>query len=531
LTAGTNVTFTSTANDITINASGGGGGSYTFTNGGTGTTLVSTASTVTDFKPVSITAGTNVTISNSGTDILISSAGVAGGSTLNAVSQPTSASTYYPTFISSATNTTISAVNMDSGGLTYVPQTNTLTAGLMNSVTFTAGSSSPTIGFVGHATSASQVQTTGIPSSASIYYPTFVPTSTSNNSEVLAKDVGLTYRPSDNTLTTSLYVGDTFTSTAVIPAIGFVGAATSASTIQTTGIPSSASIYYPTFVPTATSANNEILGKDVGLTYQPSTNTLSTDIVNAVTFNSSTAVASAGFVGTCSQALKVATTLQDVNASIFYPVFAPLGVSSTAQTMNVDTGLSYQPSTDTLTSATFAGALTGTATRATNVVGAGTNNLLVQTGTNTTGLLGNGTAGQFLQSNGTSLPTWVTNSVVGLQVSFGGLGSVSSYLAPNRWADPASTALATGVSTKFVMPFAGSLVAISSSVTTVNSTTTLAIVRAGVVAQTVTGVASGATNINYIALGTPVVFTTLQTLEIFTGGLSCGVCLFTLYFT
>jgi len=532
LTAGTNVTFTSTANDITINASGGGGGTYTFTNGGTGTTLVSTASTVTDFKPVSITAGTNVTLSASGTDIVINSAGALGTNTLNAVSQPASASTFYPTFIASATNTTISAVNMDSGGLTYQPSTNTLTAGLMNSATFTSSTAIPSIGFVGASTSASKIQTTGIPTNASPFYLTFVPTATSANSETLGKDVGLSYIPTDNKLMTDAFEGITFTGTGLLSTISFVGTATNSTQIQTTGNPSSASTYFITFVPSSASANNEVLSKDSGLTYQPSTDTVGCGVVNATTFNSSTPVASAGFVGTCSQALQLATTLQTTTASVYYPIFAPLATTSTGQAMSLDVGLSFLPSTNTLTATTFSGALSGNATTATALVGgtAGTNQLVVQTGVNTTALLATGTSGQYLKSNGTSLPTWVDNSVLGLQVSFGGLGGVSNYLSANRWADPASTAIsASGVSTKFMMPFAGSLVAISSSVTTANANTTLLIVRGGTTAQTVTLVASASTN--YISLGTPVVFTANQTLELITGVQTCGVCLFTCYFT
>lgn len=528
LTAGTNVTFTSTANDITINASGGGGGTYTFTNGGAGTTLVSTASTATDFKPVSITAGTNVTITNSGTDILIASAGALGTNTINAVSIPTSASTYYPTFISSAVNTTISSINMDSGGLTYVPTTNTLTAGAMNSITFTSSTAIPSIGFVGASTSASKIQTTGIPTNASPFYITFVPTSTSANSETLGKDAGLSYIPTDNKLMTDVFEGITFNGTGLISTISFVGTATNATQIQTTGNPSSASTFYIAFVANSASANNEVVYKDSGLTYQPSTDTVGCGIVNATTFNSSTPVASAGFVGTCSQALQLATTLQTVTASIYYPIFAPLATSSTGQAMSLDAGLSFQPSTNTLTASFFAGALSGNATTATAVVGTGTNNLLVQSGTNVTTLLSNGTAGQFLQSNGASLPTWVTNSVLGLQVSFGGLGSVSGYLAPNRWADPSATVLTTGVSTKYKMPFAGNLVAFSSSVTTANANTTLSIVKNGSVTLTLTNVAGASTN---YATTTSTAFVAGDILEIFTGVQTCGVCLFTLYFS
>jgi hypothetical protein len=398
----------------------------------------------------------------------------------------------------------------------------------MNSALFTSSNTEPTVGFMGLATSATKIQTTGIPMSASPYYITFVPTSISANSEVLSKDAGLTYTPDVNKISTSLFEGTTFTGTGLISSISFVGTATNATQIQTTGVPISASTYYITFVSTSSSANNEVLNKDLGLTYTPSDNSIDCGIVNAITFNSSTAASSAGFVGTSSQALQLATTLQTVTASLYYPIFAPSASSSTNQAMSLDAGLYFQPSSNTLTALIFDGALTGTATLATNVVGVGTNNLLVQTGTNTTALLSNGTSGQYLKSNGTSLPTWANNSTAGLQMSFGGLGSVNGYLAPNRWADSTATALVTsGVATKWRVPFNGSLTAISSSVTTTSASTTLAIVKNGATALTIPSVAVSFTN--YVVT-TSTAFTTSDVIEIVIGIAPCGVCLFTLYF-
>jgi hypothetical protein len=571
-------------------------------NGGTGTSLVASSSTLTDFKTVSLTAGVNTSLSLVSDNIVISSSGALGTNTLTATLISSSTSLYYPTFISSSVSTIISAVNMDSAGLTYKPSDNTLTAGFMNSALFTSSNTEPTVGFMGLATSATKIQTTGIPMSASPYYITFVPTSISANSEVLSKDVGLTYTPDVNKISTSLFEGTTFTGTGLISSISFVGTATNATQIQTTGVPISASTYYITFVSTSSSANNEVLNKDLGLTYRPSDNsigcgivnaitfnsstaassagfvgtssqalqlatTLQTGstsmyypifaplastltnqamsldsaftytpsdnsidcgIVNAITFNSSTAASSAGFVGTSSQALQLATTLQTVTASLYYPIFAPSASSSTNQAMSLDAGLYFQPSSNTLTALIFDGALTGTATLATNVVGVGTNNLLVQTGTNTTALLSNGTSGQYLKSNGTSLPTWANNSTAGLQMSFGGLGSVNGYLAPNRWADSTATALTSGVATKWRVPFNGSLTAISSSVTTMSASTTLAIMKNGAtLALTIPSVAVSLTN--YVVT-TSTAFTTSDVIEIVIGIAPCGVCLFTLYF-
>jgi hypothetical protein len=87
-----------------------------------------------------LTAGANTSISLVSDNIVISSSGALGTNTLNATPIMSSSSTYYPTFIASSVNAIISAVNMDngSGGLTYRPSDNTLTAGLMNSCVYTS---------------------------------------------------------------------------------------------------------------------------------------------------------------------------------------------------------------------------------------------------------------------------------------------------------------------------------------------------------------------------------------------------------
>lgn len=49
-----------------------------------------------------------------------------------------------------------------------------------------------------------------------------------------------------------------------------------------------------------------------------------------------------------------------------------------------------------------------TATTATNLAGGAASQIPYQTGSGSTGFIGNGTSGQFLQSNGTGVPTWAT---------------------------------------------------------------------------------------------------------------------------
>ena len=74
-------------------------------------------------------------------------------------------------------------------------------------------------------------------------------------------------------------------------------------------------------------------------------------------------------------------------------------------------GMTYNNSTNTLTAGTFSGALSGTATTATNLAGGLGGQIPYQSAANTTALLANGTAGQVLTSaGGTSAPTWTTIS-------------------------------------------------------------------------------------------------------------------------
>jgi hypothetical protein len=63
---------------------------------------------------------------------------------------------------------------------------------------------------------------------------------------------------------------------------------------------------------------------------------------------------------------------------------------------------------DTITASSFV----GTATRATNIVGGSAGSLPYQTGTSATGMLANGSTGQVLTSNGTTLaPSWQAASI------------------------------------------------------------------------------------------------------------------------
>jgi hypothetical protein len=86
-----------------------------------------------------------------------------------------------------------------------------------------------------------------------------------------------------------------------------------------------------------------------------------------------------------------------------------------------------------LTASTFVGALSGnatTATTATNIAGGLGGQIHYQSAVNTTALLANGTAGQYLKSNGTTLaPSWVNQN---LAATASGLPTTVSATSANR---------------------------------------------------------------------------------------------------
>jgi len=128
--------------------------------------------------------------------------------------------------------------------------------------------------------------------------------------------------------------------------------------------------------------------------------------------------------------VSTAVTISDQtsSSSTFYPLFYSATSGSTNTVDTSSTKLQYVPSTGTFTATVFSGAgtgLTGTAsslsiggnaatatsaTTATNIAGGAASQLVYQTGSGATGFIANGTSGQVLQSNGSSVPTWVNFS-------------------------------------------------------------------------------------------------------------------------
>ena len=102
----------------------------------------------------------------------------------------------------------------------------------------------------------------------------------------------------------------------------------------------------------------------------------------------------------------------------------------------------YNPSTNTLTATNFS----GTATMATNVAGGLGGQIPYQSAVNTTALLANGTAGQLLTSQGTTLaPIWSTISTFNtLTFTFASLTSVDG-VSPSFALTPVGVGLTASI--------------------------------------------------------------------------------------
>jgi hypothetical protein len=212
-----------------------------------------------------------------------------------------------------------------------------------------------------NATNASNLNTTQT-TTGGTYYPTFV---SSNTNGFYPNFTGtLTYNPSTNALTATTFTGD-------LSGIAKVATnATNASNLNTTQTTTSGT-FYPTFV---SSNTNGFYPNFTGtLSYNPSTNALT-----ATTFT-----------GDLSGTAKVATnatnasnlnTTQTTTSGTFYPTF----VSSNTNGFypNFTGTLSYNPSTNALTAATFAGDLSGNASTATNATNASNLNTTLTSSTN-----------------------------------------------------------------------------------------------------------------------------------------------------
>ncbi len=284
LVAGTNISITTdAANDsITINASTGGAIPNAF-----GTITVAGQSDVvadTTSDTLTLVAGSNVTLTTNAAADSITIAAATGNPTVTT----TAANTSYPFVLATTQTTGAQALLMDSSGGTYNPSTNTADINISgNAATATTAT---TAGSATSATNAANISITADSASASRYV-TFVDTTSGNNAAKV--DTDLIYNPSTNVMTTNISGNATSANTA-----GSAASATNATNAANTSITADSTTNaarYVTFVDTTSGNNAQKV--DTDLTYNPSTNTMATNIsgnaATATTAGSATSATSA----------------------------------------------------------------------------------------------------------------------------------------------------------------------------------------------------------------------------------------------
>ena len=273
-----------------------------------------------------------------------------------------------------AGNTATNSIILNNGG-THVITTDPS----LNTIVITDGTTTNTIDKNGYTTRNTTTNST--------HYLNFSDSS-STGTGAIQKTAGISVNPSTKVITATSFAGD------------LSGNATNATNTSTT-LTTTAGTYYPVFVSNNVSGNYPNL---VGvMTYNPSTNTITANTFNGV------------LSGTATNATNVGITADNTNGTYYLPFAKTSGTGNKPLFIDdTTTPLTYNPSTGTLTATTFVGDLSGnavSATRATNIAGGLGGQIPYQSAVNTTALLANGTAGQVLTSQGTTLaPTWTTIS-------------------------------------------------------------------------------------------------------------------------
>ena len=159
-----------------------------------------------------------------------------------------------------------------------------------------------------------------------------------------------------NSLIPAEVVQGTFTGTVIGNVTGALtgnaDTATASTKVRLVASDTTAATHYITFVDTAT--GDEEVRTDIGLTYNPGTNTLTTStFVGALTGNADTAT-------TASKATQVTLVATNTAAATHFITFVDTATGD--RSVRTDTDLIYNPSTNTLTATNLAGNLVGNVT-------------------------------------------------------------------------------------------------------------------------------------------------------------------------
>jgi hypothetical protein len=316
----------------------------------------------------------------------------------------------------------------------------------------------------GNSATASQVNITNT-TSGTTYYPTFVDANTGNE-DVRTKSATLTYNATTDTLASTNFTGSlsgtASTATNALACSGNSATATLAAT-ATNALACSGNSATATTA-SACSGNSATATTASACSGNSATATLAATATNALACsgNSATATTALACSGNSATATLATTATTATNAlacsgnsatasqvnitnttsgTTYYPTFVDANTGN-EDVRTKSATLTYNATTDTLASTNFTGSLSGTAstatnalacsgnsatattasacsgnsataTTATNIAGGLGGSIPYQSALSTTLLLANGTAGQLLQSNGTTLaPSWVAAPVI-----------------------------------------------------------------------------------------------------------------------
>ena len=338
--------------------------------GGTGTVNgITLSGTVTTSGNLSLGGSVSINNSNwSGTDLSVANGGT-GASTFTSNALLTGNGT---SAIQSENNLTFNGSTLSiTGNVTATSFTGSLSGSATTATSSSyASTASLLIGSVATADTASKITIDPVTSTDTTAYPVLVGNNSVGAKPAFIDGGNLSYNASTNTLTTTTFNGNLTGNAATATSASHADNSSTSETASLAVNANSSSItdedgiegsYYVTFVDNTSGYNNLKIDNN-SLTYNPGSNTLTADIFNgALTGNASTATTAT----TANTASKV--TIDPVTSTDTTTYLVLVGNNSVgAQTPFIDnTNLSYNASTNTLTTTTFSGALSGNASTAT----------------------------------------------------------------------------------------------------------------------------------------------------------------------
>jgi hypothetical protein len=362
-------TITTASGNLTLNASGGTvlvAGNFNVQ--GTATYIDSTTQTITD--PVIVlgsgAGGTHTNVTDTqdrGIEFRRFSGSAITG--FFGLSNASGRFTFIPNANVTANNTYTGSIGVIEANITGSAITATNFYG-----TFVGNAASATT--AGLATTAQNLNITT--TATGTLYPLFTSASTTASGVAVSVDgTDISYDAATNTLTAGKFSGLASGTAATFTNIygPLTGTATTAQNLNV--VSSTSGTFYPLFTNISSTASGVAVSVDSGISWDSATDTLTAGKFSGLA--SGSAATFTNFYGTLTgNVTGTSTTSQNVNivsatTGTFYPLFSNISTTASGVAISVDSGLSWNSATDTLTSGTFSGNLSATAATATNFYG------------------------------------------------------------------------------------------------------------------------------------------------------------------